>query len=246
MDRLIYTALSGMRRAEFGQALTANNLSNAATVGFQRDTGTFQSRWLDDGLDTRVQASEQVTSTDVAAGTVTNTARPLDVALHGGALLAVRAPGGGEAYTRRGDLQITPEGTLTTGDGRPVLGSAGTPITIPAAERVEITADGAVQFVAKGDTSGQLQPADKLRLVSFDGNAMRKDQDGLLRRVDGGTSQADDTATLVSGALEGSNASPVASLVELIEQSRAFQLQTRLVSTARELDAAGTQLMHIE
>jgi len=245
MDRLIYTALSGMRRAEYGQALTANNLANAATVGFQRDAGTFQSRWVEDGLDTRVQASEQITTTEVEGGTVNTTARPLDVALHGGALLAVAAPGGGEAYTRRGDLQLTAEGALVTGDGRAVLGSGG-PIVVPAAERVEIASDGTVQYVAPGDPTGQMQAADKLRLVAFDPAAMRKGDDGVLRRVDGGTTPADDTATLTAGALEASNASPVASLVQLIEQSRAFQLQTKLVSTAREIDVAGTQLMRVE
>lgn len=245
MDRLIYTALSGMRRAEYGQALTANNLANAATVGFQRDAGTFQSRWVEDGLDTRVQASEQITTTEVEGGTVNTTARPLDVALHGGALLAVAAPGGGEAYTRRGDLQLTAEGALVTGDGRAVLGSGG-PIVVPAAERIEIASDGTVQYVAPGDPTGQMQAADKLRLVAFDPATMRKGDDGMLRRVDGGTTPADDTATLTAGALEASNASPVASLVQLIEQSRAFQLQTKLVSTAREIDVAGTQLMRVE
>lgn len=245
MDRLIYTALSGMRRAEYAQALTANNLANTATVGFQRDSGTFQSRWIEDGQDTRVQASEQITTTAVEPGTVATTARPLDIALHAGALLAVQTPGGGEAYTRRGDLQITPEGKLTTGDGRPVLGGGG-PVTVPPAERVEIAADGTIHYVAVGDATGAMQVADKLRLVAFDGAAMRKGDDGLLRRVDGGTAPTNDSATLTSGALEASNASPVASLVQLIEASRAFQLQTKLVSTARELDAAATQLMRIE
>ncbi len=245
MDRLIYTALSGLRRAEYGQSLTANNLANAATTGFQRDAGTFQSRWVEDGLDTRVQASEQITTTEVEPGTVAITARPLDVALHGTSLLAVQAPGGGEAYTRRGDLRLTADGALTTGDGRPVLGGAG-PIVLPAAARIEIAADGTVQYVAPGDETGTMQPADKLRLVAFEPAKMRKGEDGMLRRVDGGTPPADDTATLTSGALEGSNASPVASLVQLIETSRAFQLQTKLVSTAREIDAAGTQLMRLE
>lgn len=245
MDRLVYTALSGMRRAEYGQALTANNLSNAATVGFQRDSGTFESRWLEGGQGTRVQASEQITTTEIEAGTLNATARPLDIALHGNALLAVQPPGGGEAYTRRGNLKITPEGALQTGDGRAVLGGGG-PIAVPPAERVEITADGTVQFVTPGDTTGTMQVVDKLRMVAFDPAQMRKGPDGLLRRIAGGTTPVDGGATLSVGALEGSNASPVASLVQLIEQSRAFQMQTKIVSTARELDAAGTQLMRVE
>ncbi len=245
MDRLVYTALSGMRRAEFGQALTANNLANAATVGFQRDAGTFQSRWVETDLDTRVQASEQITTTGIEPGARITTDRPLDVALDGDALLVVTPAGGGEAYTRRGDLKLTPDGALVTGDGHPVLGTSG-PITLPAAEHVQVAADGTVQYVAPGDTTGAVQIADKLRLVRFDAGAMRKGDDGMLRRLDGGTTAPDDAATLSGGTLEGSNASPVASLVQLIEQSRAFQLQTKLVSTARELDQAGQQLMRVE
>ena len=245
MDRLVYTALSGMRRAAYAQALTANNLANAATVGFQRDTGTFQSRWVEAGIDSRVQATEQITSTEVAPGAVGATGRGLDVALKGDALLAVAGPGGGEAYTRRGDLKISETGALTTGDGRAVIGAGG-PVTLPPAQEVQIAADGQILFRAPGDQTGTLQVADTLKMVRFDAAAMRKGPDGMLRRVDGGTTPADPALTLQTGALEASNATPVQSLVQLIETSRAFSLQTKLVGLARELDAAGTALMRAE
>lgn len=246
MDRLVYTALTGLRRAEYAQGLTSANLANASTTGFQRDVGTFGARWLE-GTDgpTRVQASEQIASTELEAGPVTATGGALDIALGGTALLAVEPRGGGEGYTRRGDLKLTETRALVTGDGRPVLGASG-PITLPPADAVRIAPDGTVSVVAPGAAPGDWQAADTLRLVTFDGSAMRKREDGLLRRLDGAPAAPDPAARLTPGALEGSNVSSVASLVQLIEQSRAFELSTRLVQTARELDAASAALMRLE
>ncbi len=245
MDRLIYTALSGMRRAEYAQSLTANNLANAGTTGFQRDAGIFQNRWIDAEDGTRVQASEQIASTEMSGGAVSTTGRALDVAVKGGGLIAIEKPGGGEGYTRRGDLQLSAEGALTTGDGHAVLGGGG-PIVVPAADKVEISADGSVLYHPAGDPTPAMQVLDRIKLVAFDGTAMRKREDGMLARIDGRTAAADGGAGVTPGALEGSNVSPVASLVQLIEQSRSFELQAKMVTTAKDLDQSSMALMRLE
>ena len=59
---------------------------------------------------------------DRRAGAILATGRPLDIAVEGDAWIAVQGPDGTEAYTRRGDLQITAAGTLETGDRLPVMG----------------------------------------------------------------------------------------------------------------------------
>ena len=133
MDRLIYTSLTAMRGSMARQTAIANNLANAQTPGFRADMAEAQSLWLNgEGFDTRAVASEEVLGADMAAGTITQTGRDLDVAVQGDALLVVQAKNGEEAYTRRGDLQLSPSGLLTTGDGSPVQGAQG-PITIPPA-----------------------------------------------------------------------------------------------------------------
>ena len=91
-----------------------------------------------------------------------------------------------------------------------------------------------------------LQAIDKIKLVAFAPAAMRKGADGALRQVDGAPVSADDGARLSSGALEASNVSPVASLVQLIEQSRSFELQTKIVTMAKDLDQSSMTLMSIE
>ena len=121
MDRLIYTSLTAMRGSMARQTAIANNLANAQTPGFRADMAEAQTLWLQgSGFDTRAVASEEVLGADMKAGTVVETGRDLDVAVQGDALLVVQAKDGGEAYTRRGDLQVSPSGLLTTGDGNPV------------------------------------------------------------------------------------------------------------------------------
>jgi len=71
------------------------------------------------------------------------TGRDLDVAVDGEGWIAVQAPDGGEAYTRRGDLRLGPGGILVNGAGHPVLGGGG-PVSVPPFETLVIGADGTV------------------------------------------------------------------------------------------------------
>lgn len=246
MDRLVYTALSGLRRAEFAQAATAHNLANAATPGFQRDDGTFQSRWLSgDTFEARVQASGQLLATALAPGPVSATGNPLDIALEGQALLAVAVPGGGEAYGRRGDLRRDPDGRLVTGDARAVLGEDGAPILLPPLEALAIAPDGTILGREPGAADPALAPVARLKLVAFD-PAMRKAADGWLRLPAGAAAPADPDARLRPAALEGSNVALASELVAIIEASRSFETQTRLVGLARDLDQASQSLMRLD
>ena len=98
MDRLIHTALSGMRGAMSRQTVIANNLANANTTGFRAEMSAARSLWVrGPGLNARASASEEVVSANMAAGTVSATGRDLDIAMAGDALLAVQAEDGSEA-----------------------------------------------------------------------------------------------------------------------------------------------------
>src|SRR5690606_14671774 len=127
MDRLVYTALSGLRSAMAAQDVTAHNIANASTIGFKRDVSASQSRHLVGGQSfaSRIQAAEGTLEADNAPGTVNQTGRALDVAMLGESMMAVQAPDGTEVYTRRGDLRISPTGILETGDGLVVVGQGG-------------------------------------------------------------------------------------------------------------------------
>jgi flagellar basal-body rod protein FlgF len=246
MDRLIYTSLTAMRGSMARQTAVANNLANAQTPGFRADIAEAQSVWLNGpSLDTRAMASEEVINADMSAGIITATGRDLDIALSGDALLSVQSVDGEEAYTRRGDLQISDSGLLTTGDGHPVLGSQG-PVTLPPADSVSINADGRILIVPQGGDPAQPQEVDRLKLVSPLGSDIAKGLDGLFRVKGGGALPADPDAKVTTHALEGSNVSATQALVDMIEASRSWDTQLKLISDARDLDASSAELMRLD
>ena len=245
MDRLIYTALSGMRGAMARQTATANNLANANTTGFRAEMSSAQAMWLRGaGLQSRVPTSEQVVAADMAPGSVTNTGRDLDVAMQGDALLAVQAEDGSEAYTRRGDLQVSPTGVVTTGDGHPVLGEGG-PLTLPPADSIRIAEDGAIWIVPTGGDPNQPQQVDRLKLATPAGSRIQKGTDGLFRVADGGALPSDPDARLTPHSLEGSNVNTSQTLIDMIEASRSWDMQVQLITQAREMDTSAADLMRL-
>ena len=145
MDKLVYTAATGLKAHMAAQAAIANNMANASTTGFRADRVVFDRLELKGGpaqLEARSPTSEEVTDADRSPGALQQTGRPLDVAVNGtDDWMAVQAPDGTEAYTRRGDLAVAPSGVLQTGDGFPVMGSTG-PITIPPYDSIAIASDG--------------------------------------------------------------------------------------------------------
>lgn len=245
MDRLIHTSLSALRGAMARQAATANNLANANTVGFRAEMSAARSLWIaGPGHPARAPSSGEVLAADMRPGATMATGRDLDISLSGDSLLAVQAREGDEAYTRRGDLQISPTGLLTTGDGHPVMGNQGA-ITLPAADSVRIAEDGRVWIVPAGGDPDLPQEIDQLKLTSPAGSAVSKSLDGLFRVEGGGVLPIDGEARVASGHLEGSNVDTTRALVDMIEASRAWDTQLKLISTAREIDSNAADLMRL-
>lgn len=245
MDRLVRTAMTGLRAAMSRQTVTANNLANANTIGFRAEMSAAQTLWMNaQGAIPSAQATGGVIGADMSAGTVNQTGRDLDVAMVGDALLAVQAEDGSEAYTRRGDLQVSATGLVTTGDGRPVLGEGG-PLTLPPADSIRIAEDGAVWIVPAGGDPSQPQQVDRLKLVTPAGSQVRKGVDGLFRVANGGALPSDPAGRVTPRALEGSNVQVSQALIDMIDASRAWDTQINLVSAAREIDTSAADLMRL-
>ncbi|MEO8723651.1 MAG: flagellar basal body rod protein FlgF [Sphingobium sp.] len=245
MDRLINTSLTAMRGAMARQAAIANNLANANTIGFRAEIANATTQWIDgQTFKTRAQSSEQVLGADMAQGSVVETGNPLDVAVNGDALLTVQAMDGSEAYTRRGDLKLTESGLLTTGDGLPVMGEGG-PITLPNADSIKISNDGSIWIVPAGGDVNQPQRIDQLKLASPKGSQVAKALDGTFREVSGGVLPTDPTASVTPGATEASNVNATQALVQMIEASRSWETQIKMINAAKEIDDSGTNLMKL-
>ncbi len=245
MDKLAYTAVNTMKSLMNRQTAVANNMANSNTVGFKADMVSAKAKYLNGpGHDSRAMAVERDMQADMNSGSITQTGRSLDVAMEGDAMIAVQAADGKEAYSRRGDFRIAASGAMVTGDGFPVLGEGG-PITMPPAERVDIGADGTVFFVPQGGDPTQPQELDRIKLVSMTGSALSKGSDALFRAPDDGVLPIDDNARVVSGALEESNVNMTAALVDMIETSRAWETQAKMLRTAEELDESSASVMNM-
>lgn len=245
MDRLVYTAYSGLRSRMVAQAAIANNMANASTVGFRADKLNFEQLALKGGaFEARALTDGAVVDADRQNGAMLSTGRDLDVAIQGNDWLAVQAADGEEAYTRRGDLSIAPSGVLQTGDGMPVIGGSG-PITIPPAAKVTIGPDGSVLIVPPGGELDKPQVVDKLKLVDPTGSQTVKGTDNLLRVKGGGALPENLDAKLVSGSLEQSNVNITDTLVQMIENQRSYEVQAKLLSSAKDMDDGGASIMRL-
>ena len=251
MDRLIYTAVSGMNASLNRERVIASNMANAQTVGFKSEILQATPMTLEGPqLEVRSMSSTEVSGASMKEGAINRTGNALDIAMRGDAMLAVQAPDGQESYTRRGDLSVTVTGVLQNGEGLPVIGGNG-PITVPPGANVTIAPDGGV-LVTDPATPGQPpQRVDRLKLVSTTGTKITKDIAGQFRvpganGAGGGILPVDENAQVVPGALEQSNVNPSEVLVEMISSQRLFDMRTKLVQTAGQLDEAGTRLMRID
>ncbi|HSX54025.1 MAG TPA: flagellar basal-body rod protein FlgF [Sphingomonas sp.] len=246
MDRLVYTALSGLKGQMDAQATIANNIANASTIGFRADRVNFERLMIKgEGHDSRLPSAETVVDMDRRAGTVVQTGRGLDIAITGDNWLAVQAADGSEAYTRRGDLRIAPSGVLETGDGFPVMGSGG-PITVPPHDKIMIADDGSISIVPPGaDPAQPPQVIDQLKMVSDQGSKTVKGLDNLLHVRGGGALPADMEARVQTGALEQSNVNLTQSLVDMIENQRSYEVQANLLREAKTMDESSASLMRV-
>jgi len=238
MDRMIYLSMTGAKATMQRQEVLAHNLANASTPGFRAELTAFRAvPVLGEGAATRVYALESTPGYNAEPGAVQATGRNLDVAMKGNTWLAVQGLDGTEAYTRTGALDVNNEGVLITKTGLTVLGDGG-PITVPANAQVQIAPDGTIS-AAVGNAKPQ--SVGKLKLVTPE-SPLQRGEDGLFRSANGDLS-ADPEARVQDSALEGSNVSPVETMIAMIAAARQFEQQMKMVHSAQEKEQAGTKLL---
>ena len=249
MDRLAFNAVAAINENRLARQVTANELANVSTPGFKRsyEVAMRAIKVEGPGLETRLQP--QAISSDVISmrpGAVMVTGRELDVSINDRAVLGVSTRDGQLAFTRRGDLQVSATGVLQNGSGYVVRGENGQPITLPSGSKVSINPDGSIY------ATSEAQMADPGVLV---GRLMLRDssQARLVRREDGlfqpeGNPGADITngtlrPSLTPKALEGSNVNAMEIMIKLIDQSRSFEQQIRIIKESKTGDEAGASML---
>ncbi|HZU82663.1 MAG TPA: flagellar basal-body rod protein FlgG [Polyangiaceae bacterium] len=258
MFRSLNVAATGMAAEETQLDTIANNLANANTAGYKRQSAQFEDLLYQNvrsagpngdgnvaptatqlGTGVRVVA----TTRSFAQGTLQQTGNPLDVAIEGNGLFAVMRPTGELAYTRAGSFQLDAQRRVTTADGLPLE----PPITIPAdATSVTIASDGTISAQLPGahapTTVGQIQ------LTTFPNpNGLASDGHNLLSPTASsgepvtGKPATDGRGTLMQGSIEGSNVDVVDEMVAMIRTQRAYEINSKVISAADEMLRNATQ-----
>ena len=252
MDRLAFNAAAAINEQRLARQTLSHEMANINTTGFKRSYEvTMKAYKADgDGFDSRYQP--QALSYDLIqlqGGTLIATGRDLDILMNDKTVMGVTAPNGELAFTRRGDLRLNANGVLETGVGHVVRGEDG-PITIPPGFKVTVGDDGAVYAVDPAQPGVQ-HPVLIGRLLLRDASQIQlgRREDGLFK-VDGkptGTDFASGPlpATITSKALEGSNVNPMTVMVKLIEQSRSFEHQVRMVKESKSNDESGASMLRL-
>ncbi len=235
--------MTGAKQIMQAQAVNNHNIANLSTNGYRADEISFSSLPIyGPGYATRVNAVAGDAGTDFSSGVMQSTGRDLDIAVTGKGFIAVRGLDGKEAYTRAGDLRVTPEGALTTASGLAVLSDSG-PIVLPPSADVTIGVDGTVSVLPQGAAPFAVSQVDRVKLVNPKIADLQKGDDGLFRLKAGGKVKTDDGVTVTSGMLESSNVNPAQSLITMIELQRLYEFQIKSINSTDQNEQSAERMM---
>jgi flagellar basal-body rod protein FlgF len=228
-QQLFYLAMTGLDATMDRVGAAVNNLANRATIAFKAQKPVFQALPLyGQGQPDRVIVAATEDGADFRAGPVERTGRNLDVAVKGPGWIVVQAADGNPALTRNGSLSISPAGMLQDSAGHAVLGDGFAPIALPPLQSVTIGADGTISGALAGQSPDQVSALARVMLANPPNTALQRRPDGLFTDATAPL-QADAGVRLQVGALEESNADTVAMMMNMIETSRNFQMETEMM-----------------
>jgi flagellar basal-body rod protein FlgF len=228
-QQLFYLAMAGLDATMDRVTAATNNLANRGTTAFKAQRPIFQALPLyGQGLPDRVMVAAGEESADFRMGSVQRTGRDLDISLKGPGWIVVQAMDGNPALTRNGALTVSPAGLVQNTDGHLVLGRGFGPIALPPLQSVTIGEDGTISGVLAGQPPDQITALNRIMLVNPPTSSLQRRPDSLFQDVTG-TSQPDASVRLQVGALEDSNVDAVSMMMNMIEHTRIFQMQTEMM-----------------
>lgn len=255
------TAATGMAAQQMNVEVISNNIANMNTVAFKKQRAEFQDLLYQTMEQAGAQSSDQGTivptgvqiGAGVKAGSVyrintqgamTATGNKFDLAIDGRGYFQVLMPTGDTGYTRAGNLAINDQGQLVTQDGYQIQPA----ISIPQdATDVTISKSGQVQVTQPGSTTPNV--VGQLELASFMNEGGLSAQGGnlfLQTAASGapvtGTPGVQGLGTLLQGYTEASNVDPVSEVTALIVAQRAYEMNSKVISTADAMLGVANQV----
>jgi len=253
----LHSAATGMKAMDTKLDVIANNLANSNTTGFKASRVNFEDLFYEErrqpgalnslgqrtssGLFVGLGARVSNTQFDLRNGSMEDTGQPLDLAIRGDGYFKVQSfegIGGGEAYTRAGNLMADVDGNL-------VLGSIDGPIIEPnitfpngtEKNSITITSDGRITAIV----NGQEEEIGQLMLYRFPNpHGLRQVGGNLLVETESsgapteGNPGVEGYGTVAQRFLEASNVDPVRELISMIRTQRSFELNSQTIKAADE------------
>jgi flagellar basal-body rod protein FlgG len=253
MNLALWSAKTGLDAQNTQMSVIANNLANTNTTGFKSDRAAFQdlmyqnvqqvgaqstqntqySTGLSLGTGVRIAATEK----NYLQGSVLQTGGNLDMSITGLGFFQITMPDGSISYTRDGAFSMDSQGNVVTASGYPISPA----ITIPAnAQSVTVGADGTVSVTVPGATKptsvGQIQLANFINVQGLQptgNNLLAESASSGAPQV--GTPGTSGLGSLQQGSLETSNVNTVTELVNMIQCQRAYEMNSKAITTTDQM-----------
>ncbi len=260
MIRSLWIAKTGLDAQQTNLDVISNNLANVSTNGFKRARAVFEDMLYQTLRQPGAQSSQQTqipsglmlgtgvrpisTERIFAQGGLQNTTNPLDIAINGNGFFQIQMPDGTLAYTRDGSFQVDSTGQVVTSNGYPLSPV----ITIPStATAISISRDGIVSYTAQGVTT-QTQ-AGNIQLAGFinNGGLQSMGENLFVETASSGTPTpntpgTNGTGLLSQGYVETSNVNVAEELVTMIQTPRAYEMNSKVVTTSDTMLGRLTQM----
>ncbi len=257
MIRALWTSASGMQAQQTNLDVVSNNIANVNTAGFKQSRANFEDLIYQDIRDPGVKSSDEnmvpsgiqvglgVKLSDVSKifsqGSLKQTKRDLDVAIEGRGFFKIELPGGGEAYTRAGNFQLDDEGYIVTSEGYKL--SPNIQISSPETlVSISISPNGKVDAVRNSGGTQTTEELGDIKLYRFINPAgLKAIGQNLFTETDAsgeaveGDPNTDGYGKLSQGFLESSNVNIVDEMVNLIVAQRAYEINSKGITTADEM-----------
>lgn len=235
MDNSVYIALSRQMAVFRDLDVTANNIANADTPGYQQEKMVFTDYLVDDGNRHKMAFTQDIaTWRDTSGGPLKHTGNPFDMAIQGPGYFVVETPLG-ERYTKAGNFSLEANGTLVTQQGYPVLDAGGQRIIFEATDRnVTIGENGLVS--AQGPAPGDpREDRGQIAIVEFEDEQKMERLTGQLLRTDQPALEPV-ASRMQQGVVERSNVPAVTEMVKLTKLSRSVASTAKFIEVMYDLE----------
>jgi flagellar basal-body rod protein FlgG len=252
MNIALWSAKTGLDAQNTQMGIIANNLANANTTGFKSDRAAFQDLMYQNVRQVGAQSTQNTqystgltlgtgvrivsTQKNYAQGSVTQTSGPLDLSVSGRGFFQITMPDGTLAYTRDGTLTLDNQGNVVTASGYPLSPA----LTVPVGtQSITVGTDGVVTALSAANKTTQIGQVQLADFVNEEGLSPTGNNLLIESAASGapqtGTPGTNGLGTVQQGSLETSNVNTVTELVNMIECQRAYEMNSKAITTADQM-----------